>query len=157
MGVWQAVSMKCHLHTICSKCHNEVGAVAAMAVRKRTKYSNLDSSHYFQPVVVEKSGAFGQVLFQLDYLNGQIYLFSIYMFIHSSYPIFLSDLVLEKKMFIKNTTSYIGFTSKKRTETRLYPCRPQSVRIPLPFKILYTNIVLVLKSWCACATTKNSK
>ena len=26
---------------------------------------------------------------------------------------------------------------------------------PLPFKITYTNIVLVLKSWSACATTKN--
>ena len=27
-------------------------------------------------------------------------------------------------------------------EARLYPCRPQPVRHPLPFKIIYTNIVL---------------
>ena len=44
---------------------------------------------------------------------------------------------------------------KKWTETRLY--RPQPVRCPLPFIIIYTNIVLVLKSQSAsCATTETS-
>ena len=44
------------------------------------------------------------------------------------------------KMFYLKKHSYIGFTFK-RTEKRLYPCRPQPVRHPLPFKMIYTYIV----------------
>ena len=49
--------------------------------------------------------------------------------------------------FYLKTNSYIGLTCFKGTETRLYPCRPQSVRYPLPFKIIYTyNVDLWLQT-----------
>ena len=42
----------------------------------------------------------------------------------------------------------------ERTETRLYPRRALPFRPPLPFEIIYTNIVLVWKTLSACATTQ---
>ena len=47
-------------------------------------------------------------------------------------------------------------------ETRLYPCRPQPIRTqpvrhPLQFKIVYTNIMLVLKSPSAYEIMKNNR
>ena len=64
-----------------------------------------------------------------------------------------------------NTSRNVLFEVLKSAETRLYPnptqCiwvdqlvekprRPQPLRSPLPFKIIYTNIILVLKSRSAC-------
>ena len=44
----------------------EAGAVAGITkTRNRAKYSNLDPSHYFQPVAVETSGALGPDTFPL--------------------------------------------------------------------------------------------
>ena len=51
--------------------------------------------------------------------------------------------VRKKFVVVKNVTIFRGIDLLKRKETRLYPCRSQPV---LPFKILYTNVVLVLKS-----------
>ena len=62
-----------------------------------------------------------------------------------------------KNILFKNSQLYwIDLLKKQRTETRLYPCRPQPVRISLQFKIVYTNIALVLKSWIACAISKKN-
>ena len=48
---------------------------------------------------------------------------------------------MSKNVLLKNKQLYWIYLFQKRTETKLYPCRPQPVRYPLPFKILYTYIV----------------
>ena len=59
----------------------------------------------------------------------------------------------EKKKFYLKTSSYIGLTCQKGTETIL--CHVDHSQLdPLPFIIIYTNIVLVSKSRSACATKK---
>ena len=58
--VWDATSTDTYAPSYTTSATSEAGAVAAMAdMRKRAKYSNLDPLHYFQPVAVETSGAFG--------------------------------------------------------------------------------------------------
>ena len=58
--------------------------------------------------------------------------------------------------YLSNQLYWIDLLKKNGNETRLYPCRPLLVRYPLLFKVTYINIVPVLKSQSACATTKNS-
>ena len=58
--VWNTTGTDTYASSYTSSATSVTGAVAAMAeMRKRAKYRNLDPSHYFQPVVVETSGAFG--------------------------------------------------------------------------------------------------
>ena len=67
-----------------------------------------------------------------------------------------------KKLKRKKFIYFILEWPDKRTETRLYPCRPQPIRPqpirpPLPFKIIYINIVPGLKiPQCLCNNNKNS-
>ena len=48
---------------------------------------------------------------------------------------------MSKNVLFKNDQLYWIYLFQKRTETRLYPCRPQPVRHPLTFEILHTYIV----------------
>ena len=52
-------------------------------------------------------------------------------------------------------TRYVGFICLKSAEIRLYPCWSQPLRPPLLFKIIYTHILMILKSCNACATTND--
>ena len=58
--------------------------------------------------------------------------------------------------YLKNKRQPCWIDLYKRKETKLHPCRPQPVRHPLPFIIIHTNVVLVLKSRIACATTQKN-
>ena len=58
--VWDTTCTDTYAPSYTASATSEAGAVSAMAeMRKRAKYSNLDPSHYFHPVLVETSGAFG--------------------------------------------------------------------------------------------------
>ena len=47
------------------------------------------------------------------------------------------------KMLFKNKRLYWFDRLKKNGKQRLHPCSPQPVNHPLPFKIIYTNTVLL--------------
>ena len=57
-------------------------------------------------------------------------------------------------MFLFENSQLDWIDLLKIMETWQYSCRTKPVRPPLPFKIMCTNIVMVLKSWRAFATTK---
>ena len=71
--------------------------------------------------------------------------------------------VLPKKSYHYRQLKHVGGgraigpkeSKKKRPETGQYPCHSNQCDHPLPFKIIWTNIVLVLK-WSACVTTKHT-
>ena len=62
--VWDVTCTDTFAPSYQAKATSEAGAVAALAEsKKRTKYCNLDPSHFFQPVAVETSGSFGPETF----------------------------------------------------------------------------------------------
>ena len=59
--VWDATCPDTFTPSYVSNATREAGAVAALAEeRKRMKYSQLDSSHQFEPVAIETTGVIGE-------------------------------------------------------------------------------------------------
>ena len=80
---------------------------------------------------------------------GALYLYSVWMRAGRVHPfacsLYVDHIALanntREKCYIQKQPAILDCLIKKITKTRLYPCRPQPVKIPLPFKIIYTNIV----------------